>query len=111
MLLCSCSTVDTAPYELGSNRNAVLRGTPTYRQCTPPTVYDQPIPSLDLAEPVSFGSIHNATEVELILPEQYQIEFGRFLDHTIKVRCELVESALCGYVRLACAVVKLTVEP
>ena len=108
VFLCSCST---APYELGSNPNAVLRGVVVNSTCETAEPYSGSLAVLDLAQPVTFGSISNARRVELIMPERYQVEFGRYDGKMVQATCELTESGLCGSPQLACAVVDLRLEP
>ena len=108
VFLCSCST---APYELGSNANAVLRGVAGNSTCATSEPYSGTLAVLDLAQPVTFGSIRNARRVELIMPEPYHVEFGRYDGKMVQATCELTESGLCGSPQLACAVVDLRLEP
>ena len=108
VFLCSCST---APYDLGSNPNAVLRGVVANSTCETSEPYAGTLAVLGLAQPVTFGSISNARRVELIMPERYQVEFGRYDGKMVQATCELTESGLCGSTQLACAVVDLRLEP
>jgi hypothetical protein len=107
-LLCSCST---APYQLGSNPNAVLLGVPGNTACATSDPYSGTLAILNLTEPVSFGSVRDANYVELIMPERYHVQYGRYTGKPVRVTCELTESGLCGYPQIACAVVEMRVEP
>ena len=106
--LCSCSTT---PYDLGSNPNAVLRGIAGSSTCVTSAPYSGTLAVIDLAEPISFGSIATAHRIELIMPERYHTQFGRYAGKTIQATCELTESGLCGYPQIACAVVDMRIEP
>ena len=106
-LLCSCSP---EPYLVGSNPNAVLVGTPTWTECVSDPRFQQPLSVLELAQPTSFGSVRNARTVELIMPEQYHVQYEHYMGKTVRVTCELVEPGTCNQ-PLTCGVVDMQVEP
>ena len=107
-LLSSCSTT---PYELGSNPSTVVRGVVANATCATSVPYSGTLAVLELAQPLRFGSISGARRVELIMPEQYHLQFGHYLGKSVQATCELTESGLCGYPQIACAVVDMRVEP
>ena len=108
ILLCSCSTES---YLLGSNPNALLYGVPGYKTCVFPTLNSQRVATLNLAQPVTFGAVRGATHVELIMPEEYHVQYERYVGKSVQITCELTESRLCGDQQIACAVVDMRVEP
>ena len=108
VLLSSCST---EPYLVGSHPNAVLSGVPSYTTCAFPDHGSETIAILNLAQPVTFGPVRNATYVELIMPEQYHVQYEHYVGKPVRVTCELTESGLCGNQQITCAVVDMRVEP
>ena len=107
VLLCSCST---EPQLVGSNPNAVLLGTPARTKCAVEPRFAQPLSVLQLIQPASFGSVRNARTVELIMPEQYHVQYEHYIGKTVRVTCELVEPGACG-LPLTCGVVAMQIEP
>ena len=107
VLLCSCSPV---PYLVGSNPNAVLIGTPTHITCVSDPRFQQPLSVLELAQPTSFGSVRDAQTVELIMSEQYHVQYEHYIGKRVRVTCELVEPGACNQ-PLTCGVVDMQIEP
>ena len=107
VLLCSCSP---EPYLVGSSPNAVLFGTPTRTQCVSDPRFQQPLSVLELEQPTSFGSVRNARGIELIMPEQYHVQYENYIGKRVRVTCELVELGTCN-LPLTCGVVDMQIEP
>lgn len=106
--LCSCTTT---PHELGGNPNTVVRGVAGIATCATSAPYSGTLAVIELVQPMTFGSISNAHRLELIMPERYHVQFGRYVGKTVQATCELTESTLCGYPQIACSVVEMRVEP
>ncbi len=107
MFLASCSTV--APSV--PTAAVVLRGVPGNSKCLSPQPYSGSFAVLQLAEPLSFGSLRNVTQVELLMDEPEFVQFGRYAGKTSLVSCRLSESSLCGYPQVSCGVSSIKVEP
>ncbi len=107
MFLASCSTVGPSV----PAASVVLRGVPGNSQCLSRDAYSGSFAVLRLAEPLSFSSLRNVTQVELLMDEPEFVQFGRYTGKTSLVSCRLSESSLCGYPQVSCGVSAIKVEP
>lgn len=107
VLLASCAST-TQPL---ATETVVLRGTPGTTMCRTSEPYSGSFAALRLVEPLDFGSLRGATEVELIMGEADHVQYGRYIGKQALVSCKLSESFLCGYPQITCGVSAISVEP
>jgi hypothetical protein len=106
LLLCSCS--QSAPGT--ASEHQILRGVPSIGKCGASDPYPGNVAVLELAKPISFGSVAGARRLELSMPESYHINFQRYIGRTVSVACDLRVTELCGYKELSCGVREMQVE-
>ena len=107
LFLTGCATLAGTP----KSALITLQGIPGKSTCRQPSRYGESFAVLHLAQPVAFGSLQDATEVELIMDEPEFNEYESYIGRRSRVDCRLGESSLCGYPQVACGVTAMSVEP
>ena len=105
IFLASCASVPP------SSVTTVLRGVPGNATCASSEPYSGSFAVLHLSEPMSFGSMRNVSQVELLMDEPLFVQYGQFIGKSAVVSCRLSESSLCGYAQVWCGASSIKVEP
>ena len=107
VLLASCA--GATPSSI--NESVALQGVPGNAVCSTTEPYSGSFAVLKLKEPITFGSLRNVTQVELLMDESHFVQYGRYIGKNTQVLCRLSQSNLCGYPHVSCGVSSIQVEP
>jgi hypothetical protein len=93
------------------NESVALQGVPGNAVCSSTEPYGGSFAVLKLKVPITFGSLRNVTQVELLMDEPQFVQYGHYIGKNTQVSCRLSQSNLCGYPQVSCGVSSIQVEP